>query len=372
MTPARLALLALAATLPPSGIEAEPRVAGYVKTWAVVTEPVSQLQGGLRLMAEDTHERISWQVHYELLPVASSRPVPTSPLLPVDRGWRLSDPAFQLGGDDKHTLIQNLDRLNVRYAFDGGDLTVGRQAVTFGMARVINPTDVFLPYNVTALDTEYRVGIDAVRYQRPFGPLGEIDFGVVAGDGADAATSGAFLQLRTNVSGHDLQFSAVRFANQDLIGAGVQTAAGELGFWLEGAAVSGDEDYFRLSAGLDRAFGEDVYGLVEYHFNGAGSGDPLDYPGLLSTSGYRNGGVFLMGRHYLIPALNVQLSPLLSLGTQALWNLSDDSVFASARATVSAGQNLYIDLGIYGFSGGQDSEYGGLPETAFASLRYYF
>jgi len=225
---------------------------------------------------------------------------------------------------------------------------------------------------VRTFNQEYRIGVDGVRFQHPMGQLGEVDVGVITGHNADADTSAAFLQVRTNVGGHDLQFAVSRFARQTLLGGGVQTSLGNFGFWLEAAQVSGEEDYLRLSTGLDYAFSENIYGLVEYHYNGAGSDTPADYIASLDTAPYRVGGVFLLGKHYLIPAVSVQLTPLWSLSLQSLANLSDRSMFLSLSAVYNVTENAYMDFGFYYFPGQDLTEYGSNPATLYASLRYYF
>ncbi len=367
----RALLLALIVALPASADST--RVSGYVKSYAVTTRDISQLQSSLRIMADYRGASTALQLHGELTPVLSSRPLPfANPTVATGRAWRLTDPPPTLHSDGKQDVFQNIDRLNVQFSFDAGDLTIGRQPITFGMARIINPTDVFLPFDVRTFNTEYRIGIDAVRFQRPFGQLGELDFGLIVGDDAKAETSAAYFQMRTNVSGQDLQFTAMRFAEQNLAGAGIQTALGDFGFWFEAAGVSGSEDYVRASTGLDYAFGDDTYGLIEYHFNGAGSDNEADYPSLVASTPYQTAGVFLLGRHYLIPAVNVQLTPLWSLGTQAIINLSDTSAFGSVTASWNATQNIYVDVGLYGFTGDDGTEYGDNPQTLFASIRYYF
>lgn len=356
-----------------SGAQADTLVSGYVKGYGVSTRDFSQLQGALRVMVEQVGQRSAVQIHGEAAPVFTSRALPfANPTLAQGRSWRLTDPPSPRGGNSRHTLYNNIDRLNVQFRTRAGDLTVGRQAITFGMARVINPTDVFLPFDVRTFNTEYRIGVDALRFQRPFGQMGEIDAGVILGEDARSEDSAAFFQIRTNLDGRDVQLSAIRFAEQNLLGAGLQTAVGDYGFWLEAAAVSGDDDYVRVSTGFDYAFSEDIYGLLEYHFNGAGVSRETDYPSLPATAPYQRGGVFLLGRHYLIPAVSVQLSPLWSLSAQAIVNLSDGSAFSALSATKSVSQNLYADFGTYLFSGGSTTEYGSNPQTLYMSLRYYF
>ncbi len=123
-------------------------------------------------------DNLVWQVHYGVGLNNRSEAAPMLPLgfTPESDNYRFSDLRDVIGAEGhQHELVQNLDRLNVQWQTSAGDLTMGRQAMTFGSARVINPTDVFLPFNVQALNTEYRVGIDGIRFQRPLGDLGELD-----------------------------------------------------------------------------------------------------------------------------------------------------------------------------------------------------
>ncbi|MBL6690005.1 MAG: hypothetical protein ISP91_06400 [Pseudomonadales bacterium] len=386
-------LLALIASLP---LRAEVNLTGYAKSFAVgqdeldnpviMADEIYQSQNSLRLMWEGFSERIVWQLHYEMSPVFVSEElnasVPTFNV--VEDSYRLTDidPTL-LREDNKNQVYQNLDRLNVQIQMDAGDLTIGRQAISFGSARIINPTDIFLPFDVRTFNTEYRTGVDAVRFQRPWGELGEIDVGIVLGDDADPENSAAFLQVRTNANGVDYHMAAIRFAEQDLLGFGVQSALGDMGFWFEVANVWGDEDYLRLSTGLDYAFSENTFGQVEYHYNGAGSDEPEDYLANLQTLPYQRGGVFLLGEHYLIPGYTVQLSPLWFVGLQAIVNLTDSSAFASVSAEYNVAENFYMDFGYYRFVGDDlevsnnglpefGSEYGPNPNTLYMSIRYYF
>lgn len=369
----RTALLLSCTLLATSMARAEVRFSGYVKSFAVAQQGLEQSQNSLRLMWNSVGEHSAWQVHYEVTPVFLSQ-VPDYPdaTLKRDTAWRLSDITPTLVDHSRRPIYQNLDRFNVQFNFAAGDLTVGRQPITFGVARVINPTDVFLPFDVRTFNQEYRFGVDAVRFQHPFGQLSELDTGVILGRDGKPNNSAAFLQVRTNVNGKDLQFALIRFAEQSLVGGGMQTSLGDFGFWFEAAGVYGDYDYWRVSTGLDYAFSENVYGLVEYHFNGAGSDTPASYLAQLNKTPYQRGGVFLLGRNYIIPSVSFQVSPLWSVSLQVLSNLSDHSTFAALAADWNISENAYLGFGYYHFMGGARSEYGSNPETAYASLRYYF
>ncbi len=389
-----VALLALLFSPP---LIAETNVSGYLKSYGVIQDEIAndlieadtifQSQNTGRLMVESFRDNVVLQLHYEISPVFVSRAlaaeVPTFNV--VGDSYRLTDLETSLTDDEtyKNQVYQNLDRLNVQIQRDAGDLTIGRQAISFGAARFINPTDIFLPFDVRTFNTEYRTGVDAVRFQRPWGDLGEIDVGVVLGEDADDETSAAFVQIRNNFDGKDFNFALIEFAQQTLVGAGVQSELGDMGFWFEAAYVDGDVDYLRASTGVDYAFTEHVFGMVEYHYNGAGSDAPEDYLALFDSTPYQRGGVFLLGENYLMPSLSVQVTPLWTVGLQAIVNLDDESVFSTVSAEYNVAENFYMDFGVYLFTGDDltvtpfglpvfESEYGVNPNTAYASIRWYF
>lgn len=376
---------------------ADTHFSGYLKSYGVIQDEISndvfqadtiyQAQTSGRFMLESFKDNVVFQLHYEISPVFVSQTIgaaaPTFNI--VGDSYRLSDLETSLtqNSGNKNQIYQNLDRMNAQIQLEAGDLTVGRQAISFGAARLINPTGVFLPFDVQTFNTEYRTGVDAIRFQKPWGGLGEVDFGLVLGGDADRKTSAAFLQVRNNVAGKDINFALIEFAEQTLVGAGVQSELGAMGFWFETAWVEGDVDYLRTSTGVDYAFTENIFGMVEYHYNGAGSDEPRDYLTLFETTPYRRGGVFLLGKHYLMPSLSVQASPLWSIGLQAIVNLNDNSAFSSIAAEFNVAENFYMDFGLYLFKGDNlttspigmplfGSEYGANPHTLYTSLRWYF
>ncbi|MEX2326580.1 MAG: hypothetical protein WD558_02515, partial [Pseudomonadales bacterium] len=234
----------LVATLLLSSPASAIRASGYLKSYAIARDRLEvpqidadelyQSQNSVRLMWDYLGDQIAFQFHYELGAVLSSKePFLPQPTSTSDNRWRLVDIDSTPNDNPQAQLLQNLDRFNLQFNFESGDLTIGRQAITFGMARIINPTDVFLPFDVKTLNTEYRVGIDAIRFQRPLGQLGELDLGIIPGKDAGPDTSAAFLRLRNNSSGVDYQLTLARFVGESLAGVGIETSLGNFGFWLE-------------------------------------------------------------------------------------------------------------------------------------------
>ena len=191
------------------GTAADSNFTGYIKSFAVAQNEIHssfltqkktyQLQSSVRLMWEkfgaDTSAgrtsagRTVWQIHYELSPVLFSQGqgLTSRTFTIIGDSYRLTDLQNSLSGKtSKNQIYQNLDRFNVQWQFAQGDLTIGRQAISFGSARIINPTDIFLPFNVQTFNQEYRTGVDAIRYQAPLGELGEFDMGLVLGEDGKA------------------------------------------------------------------------------------------------------------------------------------------------------------------------------------------
>lgn len=296
-----------------------------------------------------------------------------------------NDPAASFG------LFQNLDRASVAYSADFGDITIGRQAIAWGSARVVNPTDVIAPYAYDQLDTEDRIGVDAIRVQIPIGVLGELDTGFVFGEDLAFEKSAFFLRSQLNAVETDFSILLLGFREHLMTGFDITRGLGGAGFWIEAAYVNanafdsenGDaEDYLRASIGLDYSFGGVVYGFIEYHFSGAGTSEPEDYLANSTQPAYTDGAVYLMSKHYVVPGLTCQITPLISLSSIILSNVSDPSVFPSLQIEYNLAQDIYLSAG--GFVGvgkrpetaGEEtqyrSEFGGYSNLYFLSFRVYF
>jgi hypothetical protein len=295
-------------------------------------------------------------------------------------------------------LLQNLDRAFLTVTASRFDLYIGRQAIAWGYGHVINPTDVIAPYAYNDLDTEDRIGVDAVRIRVPVGFMGEIDAGYVFGNDFEFSQSALFLRGKFYTARTDFSVLLVGFKENLMVGLDLTRDVGGAGFWMEGAYVFVDAlgegriveevDYFRGSIGFDYSFWGDTYGFMEYHFNGAGSNHAEGYFDNLSSTAYAEGGVYLMGKHYLTPGVSHQLTPLITAAGEALINLSDPSVFLAPSLEYNIAQDVYLAAGAYVGIGRKPefiiaantgtnsvdfrSEFGSYPDTYYSSFRIYF
>jgi hypothetical protein len=295
-------------------------------------------------------------------------------------------------------VLQNLDRAFFTVTAPQFDLYVGRQAITWGSGHVINPTDVIAPYTYGELDTEDRIGVDAVRLRVPIGFMGEIDAGYVFGDEFEFSQSAFFVRGKFYTARTDWSVLLVGFRENLLAGLDLTRDIGRAGFWMEGGyvfvdaldknGISESPDYFRGSIGFDYSFWGDTYGFIEYHFNGAGSNRAEGYFDNLSTTAYTEGSVYLMSKHYLVPGVSHQLTPLITAAGEALVNLSDPSVFLAPNLEYNIAQDIYLAAGAYVGIGRRPevvmleglgstrvsfrSEFGSYPDTYYSSFRIYF
>ena len=414
---------------------------GYIKSYALFQNSVDidnlsqsidsnfQSQNSLRLMASYlSSTNGNFEVHYEVQPLYFSNTNILSINAPngssnslgstisiANTQYRFTDfDAILTEVNDSTVILQNLDRLNYQYSNQYGDLTIGRQVLSFGSSRFINPTDIFIPFVIQTLNQEYRIGIDAIRYQADIDDFAVLDTGLIIGEDAKKEHSAAFIRGKNSINGNDIEAMYIILDDAWLIGGGIERAIGDFGFWFETAFMKWHEkvkftdanlnsnlkisntikayqdDYWRTSIGSDYAINENIILMLEYHYNGVGSNNPDEYLALSSQAPYQKAGVFLLGQHYIIPAITWLATPLFSVSASTFYNIDDHSIFINIVSETSWTENLYSDFGLYLSSGDNlqyhtsepinsnvgsltlGSEFGAYPISFYASLRYYF
>ena len=283
-------------------------------------------------------------------------------------------------------ISQNLDRAFVTLSPSFADVYIGRQAISWGSARAVNPTDIIAPFSFDQLDTEERMGVDAVRIRIPTGIMGEMDLGIAFGEDLEFRESAVFLRGRFYAVDTDFFLLLLKFQENLLAGADIARSIGGAGFWFESIYVFADafhenegENYAKATIGIDYSFSDKTYSFVEYHWSQAGGGEPEEYLTRLTSVAYTEGATYLLGKHYLIPGVIYQITPLISLDSQILINLLDPSAFLSPRLEYNIAQNIYVSIGaLVGIGSVSEtgsifrSEFGEYPEIYYSSFRIYF
>ena len=289
------------------------------------------------------------------------------------------------GATDRVHWLHRFDRLNVSWSPTSAmELSIGRQAVSWGTTLFLTPADPFVPFSPIDPFRVFRGGVDAARLRIYPGPLSEIDI--------------VFRPTRT-LAGEEVTLLArglTTVSNWELSGwggslygdaAGAIGLAGSIGAWAvrAEAVVRGYDGTVvgRGTLGVDRNWvvaGRDVGVVVEYQRDGRAAATPDGFESILESYEFARGEYQLFGRDELAMTLTWQAHPLLSLSGLALVNLNDGSVIVAPGFSYSASNNATFAGGVYVGRGATDapegqllaSEYGLVGVTGYLSLTWFF
>tara|TARA_A100001015_G_scaffold147496_1_gene163542 strand:- start:264 stop:1061 length:798 start_codon:yes stop_codon:yes gene_type:complete len=175
--------------------------------------------------------------------------------------YRLRDANLILSENESFSLrlTQNIDRLSLSGSQDKIDWQIGRQAVTFGSARVISPVDVFRPYAYQTIDQEYRRGVDAVRVTYALGETSEVDLGFVFGPDEGYLSRSVFLKYHDFAYNLDYDLLCILQSYAEIYGLALKGSFAGAGIWLDGISVQPREDlgksYYSVSVGSEYLVG---------------------------------------------------------------------------------------------------------------------
>jgi hypothetical protein len=263
------------------------------------------------------------------------------------------------------------DRFNLKAELGWGDVTAGRQAITFGKAYFWNPLDVFFPFDASQFDREYKPGFDALRLDLPFGLLSGANLVVspgprlgtrqvdqVSNDPWDVNWFGSAIlgRLFANHRGWDVAVQGGKVFGGWQVGAatvgdlGPLQVRGELAwFWaLESdplpPPLSGDlmEDNLVVVVGAGHRFDNSLTLDLEYLYNGAGDPDHLT-AALIRT---QFGASLQMGTHLLGLLLRYEFLPILVGQVATISSLSDGSIQLQPILTASLSDEMELLAGL--------------------------
>ncbi len=352
-------------------------------------EELDDFQGELRLINQ-TFAGQSWsmEIHYELVTQQGETLEKNNELrrlLPAGIGDQLVGPGtiddsrrlMQLTRifteEDDRVAFHRLDRLNLTYAGDWGTLRLGRQALTWGNGLIFNPMDLFNPFAPTSVLRDYKVGDDLAYLQTPLNN-GELQLLYVprrdpqSSEVEDEESSWAG-KWHTTATGLELDVMAARHFEDNLLGLGATGYLGGAAWRIDAIYTQLDDDsdrddFLQVVANLDYAWqwgGKNVYGLVEYFYNGLGR--TADYARALIdpalTARLERGEIFTLGRNYLSGSLQYDLHPLVLPSVLAIVNLDDGSSILQPQLAWDAATNLQLIAGASLFQGDDQSEFGG-------------
>lgn len=356
-------------------------VPGQARTSGFNAE-VTRLKWSLRVgerAALQVHNRLQVQVSSETRGLGTSVAgfgVSAVPDRTVDLTTRFID-------RERIQAWHDVDRLALTVYGGSVDVTVGRQAITWGISNLFPVADLWARFSPFELDTEEKPGIDAVRVLAYRWAGWEVD--AVLADRGNSDDLSAGVRATVTLPWADLHVAGGKFWRQAMVMAGIAAPVGRWKLRAEGVLpwdLDGDGvDPVRATLGVDWLHGEWVV-TGEYHHNGVGATDPSGYGAVLLDPRFRRGETYYLGRHYLGGV--VVYAPgndRLSFTLNAMANLQDPSMAVTPVVTYDLGQNVRLSAGGLAALGETPllgavpvfrSEYGAYGSLVFTRMSVYF
>ena len=321
--------------------------------------------------------------------------------------YRAFDAELARAGGRRSSARMWLDRFNVRLSLARADLTIGRQAVTFGKAWFWNPLDVFMPFDPDQFDRDYKPGVDAVRLDYYTGDYS--GWTVVAAAGREQAppwgpardqktlaadSQGSALLLRGFATRHGWDYAVQGGALHGGMQLGA-AAVGEVGPYqlrIEAARFFSDnspvtpltgadlvDDHLTAVFGIGRYYKSTLDVELEYLYNGCGEPDDPDTAWLR----VQYGACLHTGKHILGAMAAYEFTPLINGRLTLIHSLSDQSSQVQPSAVISRSDNSDLLLGAtfnFGRRPGMSlfgvpsprSEFGTYPHMIYTEYKIYY
>jgi hypothetical protein len=260
---------------------------------------------------------------------------------------RLLDFESVIVDDPGLRVWHDLDRLSLTVHTDVADVTVGRQAITWGISGIFPVADLWAQFSPFELDTEEKPGIDAVRVLSYPAPGLELDAVVADRGSLDDLSAG--IRGTYGLPSADVWAGAGKFWREVLAMGGVTLLLDVVK--LRGEVVlpwdldEGTVQEPRATLGVDWIRGTLLL-TGEYHYNGIGSGADGYLSGLGDPRILR-GETYYLGRHYLggVVSWSPDRENRMSLVLNALGNIEDRSVALTPLVGYDLGQAARVSLG---------------------------
>jgi hypothetical protein len=326
----------------------------------------------------------------------------------MDTRYLALDAAWDWAAENDIQARLYLDRCNLKMALPFADVTIGRQALTFGKAYFWNPLDVFLAFDPRRFDRDYKAGVDALRIDIPLGDFSGINLVGVLGrklsvygsyrdaGAVNASWYGSALVARayTNHFEWDWAVQGGKVYGGYQVGGAASGEIGEIAVRLEAAYLFADdsdplpympdekeiENHFTAVVGLGHRFENTLQIEMEYLYNGAG--DPDDKMAALMRM--LGGGSFHMGEHLLGVVATYEIIPILNGSLAWIFSISDLSSLIQPGLALSVSDEAeflfgaMIGLGARPVPSGiaglpqLESEFGTYPNIYYMEFKFYF
>ncbi len=278
-------------------------------------------------------------------------------------------------------------------------IDVGRMPINYSVTGAFAANDFYAPFSATSVNRLYKPGVDALRLSAAAGALASVDVVGVLGYDADGVPtwgrSSVLSRAGLVAGGFAWGLLGGKVAERWVVGGSAQGDAGPIGLRAEFHVGFPDADgdgrrgedlpvYVRAAGGPNLAFTWHNASInVDYQFISDGAKGPSAYLGRAAEL-YPDTVPFL-ARHYIAPALGLDIVPILRTATYAIVNANDGSGLAGASLIYNVADESDFILGLFvpwgrGFEGfdpitnvpSLGSEWGLTPLVLYLESRVFF
>lgn len=279
--------------------------------------------------------------------------------------------------DLSQTLVEDEDgfyeqrfyRISIAYETDLYDVEIGRQQIPWGVGHFFTPTDLFNPFVPTQIELDERDGVDAVNLviKDFFGTRAQL---VYTPRGRELHPQRYLARLTKDVEGYEVSVLGGRVGRDHAMGfdfsGNLQDFAVRGEFLYREAQL--EKDFMKFTVNADYNFPHNIYGLLEYHFNGQGRRNPNDY----QRDRLLDGDIQQLGKNFLAMSVGYDITPLLRIENRTIFNMDDQSFYERPELQYEARQNLLFTAASQLFLGANNDEYGNPKNLFLFEAKYSF
>jgi hypothetical protein len=306
--------------------------------------------------------------------------------------WSIERPENTPGQPPSTQTVQwthEIDDAFVRVSGGALEALLGRQPITWGAGRIWQPTDIFATFSPTALDTEYKPGIDALllnAYPSRFSTV-QLAYVLSPRDTPQVKDSGA-LRWRAQVGAEsELTALAGSVRGESLAGGSVETSWLQAGWRLEALGFhprDRDGTAVFAVAGVDTQLSDGTLLLAELYHHTLGATREAELPAVQLSADFREGRLLQLSRSLLALGASREFLGLWKAAYTVFGAaLRDDagkqhsSFLHQLTFTYSISDNAEAVFSLLGGSGrgldsngGVHSEFGAVPDSLYVSLQF--
>jgi len=326
----------------------------------------------LRFMLDGGDHAWQWHISYdhELLYGGAVR----DPAFAAVR--QLSEPTFL---DASATIVRSqsvewqhkLYRAWLQYKKHHWDVVLGRQRIAWGSGRIWNPSDRFNPVQVTALEADQKLGVDAASVSYSYTDFASVQWLVAPAQTRRGVSRKWALRWQDTMKQTDVALWLGEIAQERVLAMDITGNIGDAtGRFEWQQSWHGKQGSFgQFIVGLDGTwtspvFSEGLYLAAEYFYNGSPNATPqhvLQSDMLQSRS-----------RHLLGMLAAYDVTPLWRTELTSLWDLKKSSMFVIPSVRWSVRDNMDATLFAQLPMDRGDGEFANLNKLFSIKLVYYF